>query len=159
MKIRENYPRFLLNILLLVFMLMPVICRYVLRYPDNEKYYPFWATDLFAGFSETVDLYSIKIFKINDDVYPNGIDNFELRRTTDGFGFSASTSILMMGRALEAEKTEDFLKAKLIYEQNYLRRDKYCLYAIYKTRWNALDRWRNGKIISETELAKFEVKK
>lgn len=159
MKFRENYPGILLNTLLVIFVVMPVICRVYLRYPDNEKYYPFWSTDLFAGFATSVEIYSIKVFQVNDQVYPDGIDSFDLRRTTDGFGFSASTSILLFGRALEAQKTEELKKARALFEQNYFRKDQYGVYAIYKISWNALDRWRHGKVHFEKELARFEVRK
>ena len=155
----ETAIQLLLYFFMFILAAMPIVCKLRLSYPDDEKYYPFWNTALFAGFSYDVQLYAIKIYSLDGKDYKGGIDSFELRETLDGFGFSASTSILMMGRYLERGQQESFEKAKALFEQNYFRQDHYCLYSINKLSWNALNRWRNGKIDSEKELRRFEFRR
>lgn len=158
--VSERLLKSILYIFLSTLFVMPIVCRTILRYPDNEAYFPYWSTDLFAGLNFDSRLFTIKIFLLDDLKFPEGIDNFELTKTHDGVGmFSPATVISLMGQTLEKNKIEDFEVARKLFEQNYFRKNRHAIYSLNDCQLNFLERWRTGKFKSQKEIGRFEYKR
>ena len=129
----------------------PIFALKFAKYPYENKYYPLWSYKLFADFPRESESYSVRVSKLDAQVFDPAVDLFTQLPTREGL-FSPSVIIELIGKSFEHGDLRKFNEAKETLEKFKFQDFKTVNYSIFKIRWNALARYQFGKNIKETHL-------
>jgi hypothetical protein len=132
----------------------PFAANYLTGYPDDDKYYPLWATDLFAKTPYITTKYSIKVLELDNEKMKEPVDLYVLFPTKDWESFSPSVVIDSMGRAYEHGKKDEFEKQKENFQRNQFRSYRSAVFSLNRSRWKPIEKYTNGGTIEDQELVR-----
>ena len=133
----------------------PFVALTFAKYPHEDKLYPLWVNDLFSKFPYLVNGYAIKIYRLDEKVFADGVNVFELIPASDR-QINPSIAIDLLGLELENPKAGGFSSLRWTFENLVFKKFHFVEYAVEKIRWQPISRYQSERILSEKRLAYFQ---
>jgi hypothetical protein len=143
----------------LLCLLGPFFAKFSTRYPNEDRYYPLWATDLFSNFKRVSTSYSIKLHRLENKTFDSPTPYFEVIPTVDLESYTPHIAIDGMGYSFEKKDSEEFQRFQKNFEKHSLGIYQSAEYSLYEIKYQPTERYLRGEIIEETELVRNEYKK
>ena len=133
------------------------LLRMTVPFHQREDYYPLWTYDLFATDRPSeVHRTMLKIYRVNETTYPEGVDFFKLFPTVDFFNLSPSVAIIQLAEALKKNNADGILSAKNVLERFTFAKRGNISYGVVECRAHPIEMLKTGLCSEEKVLARFE---
>ncbi len=156
---RDKTRLFLLLIIFIATSFGPFFALKYVSFPYEDRLYPIWSYKLFAGFPRQSIGYQVRISNMDSQTFNPPLDLFELLPTREGLIFSPSVLIELMAKSIEANDLKRYNELKMTFETFKFQDQSFVQYSVYKIKWNAIERFTNGKLLEEKHLVDTVYKK
>jgi hypothetical protein len=147
----------LIYLVMFTLAISPIVMRFSVHYPYQDKYYPYWTLDLFSRTKYITHTYSIFIHRIDDEYFENPVGLYELRPTVDGRTYPPHVLIDTMGKAIEQGDLKKYDNLKSEFLKLVFRKKKHVDFSMYKVSYNNIEKYMHNKNIKNELLIKDSV--